>query len=586
MRKTKIVCTIGPASESIEKLEQLMEAGMNVSRLNFSHGNHEEHGARIKNIRVAAEKTGKKVGILLDTKGPEIRTNDMENGAIELQSGQECIISMKEVLGTPEKFSVTYERLIEDVHTGAKILLDDGLIGLEVISTDKANNEIKTKVMNSGTLKNKKGVNVPGVSVQLPGITEKDAQDILFGIEQGVDFIAASFVRRAKDVLEIRQLLEENNGSHIQIIPKIENQEGVDNINEILEVSDGLMVARGDLGVEIPAEEVPLVQKDLIKKCNALGKPVITATQMLDSMQRNPRPTRAEASDVANAIFDGTDAIMLSGETAAGQYPVEAVQTMHNIASRAEQALDHKELLSARSKDTDHNITDAIGQSVAHTALNLDVNAIITPTESGHTARMISKYRPKAPIIAATSNEHVVRRLALVWGVYPQLGQKAETTDEMLSVAVDESVNSGLVSHGDLVVITAGVPVGEAGTTNLMKIHVVGDVLAKAQGIGRKSAYGPVVVAKDAQEALSKVIEGSILVTIGSDREMVPALEKCSALITEEGGLTSHAAVVGLNLGIPVIVGVENAMKLFRDGQVITVDSARGVIYNGRASIL
>jgi pyruvate kinase len=586
MRKTKIVCTIGPASESVDKLVQLIEAGMNVSRLNFSHGNHEEHAARIKNIREAAERTGKKVGILLDTKGPEIRTNEMENGAIELQTGQECILSMKEVLGTPEKFSITYERLIEDVHAGAKILLDDGLIGLEVISIDKANNEIKTKVLNSGTLKNKKGVNVPGVSVKLPGITEKDAQDILFGIEQGVDFIAASFVRRATDVLEIRQLLEENNGSHIQIIPKIENQEGVDNINEILEVSDGLMVARGDLGVEIPAEEVPLVQKDLIKKCNTLGKPVITATQMLDSMQRNPRPTRAEASDVANAIFDGTDAIMLSGETAAGQYPVEAVQTMHNIASRAEQALDHKELLSARSKDTEHNITDAIGQSVAHTALNLEVNAIITPTESGHTARMISKYRPKAPIIAATSNDHVLRRLALVWGVYPQLGQKAETTDEMLAIAVEESVNSGLVSHGDLVVITAGVPVGEAGTTNLMKIHVVGDILAKAQGIGRKSAYGRVVIAKDAQEALSKVKEGSILVTIGSDREMVPALEKCSALITEEGGLTSHAAVVGLNLGIPVIVGVENAMKLFEDGQEITVDSARGVIYRGHASVL
>lgn len=586
MRKTKIVCTIGPASESVDQLVQLMEAGMNVSRLNFSHGSHEEHGARIKSIREASEKTGKKVGILLDTKGPEIRTNNMENGAIELVSGQECIVSMKEVLGTPEKFSVTYERLIEDIHTGAKILLDDGLIGLEVISIDKANNEIKTKVLNSGTLKNKKGVNVPGVSVKLPGITEKDAQDILFGIEQGVDFIAASFVRRATDVLEIRQLLEDNNGSHIQIIPKIENQEGVDNIDEILEVSDGLMVARGDLGVEIPAEEVPLVQKELIKKCNALGKPVITATQMLDSMQRNPRPTRAEASDVANAIFDGTDAIMLSGETAAGQYPVEAVQTMHNIASRAEQALNHKELLSARIKDIDHNITDAIGQSVAHTALNLEVNAIITPTESGHTARMISKYRPKAPIVAVTSNEQVVRRLALVWGVYPQLGQKAETTDEMLSIAVDQSVYSGLVTHGDLVVITAGVPVGEAGTTNLMKIHVVGDVLAKAQGIGRKSAYGRVVVAKDANEAMSKVTQGSILVTIGTDRDMVPALEKCRALITEEGGLTSHAAVVGLNLGIPVIVGVENAMTLFRDGQVITVDSARGVVYNGRASIL
>ncbi|GAM16455.1 pyruvate kinase [Mesobacillus selenatarsenatis] len=586
MRKTKIVCTIGPASESVDKLVQLIEAGMNVSRLNFSHGNHEEHAARIKNIREAAEKTGKKVGILLDTKGPEIRTNDMENGAIELTTGQECIVSMTEILGTAEKFSVTYDQLIDDVHPGAKILLDDGLIGLEVISIDKSNNEIKTRVMNSGTLKNKKGVNVPGVSVNLPGITEKDAKDILFGVEQGVDFIAASFVRRATDVLEIRQLLEENNGSHIQIIPKIENQEGVDNINEILEVSDGLMVARGDLGVEIPAEEVPLVQKELIKKCNTLGKPVITATQMLDSMQRNPRPTRAEASDVANAIFDGTDAIMLSGETAAGQYPVEAVQTMHNIASRAEQALDHKELLSARSKDTEHNITDAIGQSVAHTALNLEVNAIITPTESGHTARMISKYRPKAPIIAATSNDHVLRRLALVWGVYPQLGQKAETTDEMLAIAVEESVNSGLVSHGDLVVITAGVPVGEAGTTNLMKIHVVGDILAKAQGIGRKSAYGRVVVAKDAQEAISKVKQGSILVTIGSDREMVPALEKCSALITEEGGLTSHAAVVGLNLGIPVIVGVENAMKLFEDGQEITVDSARGVIYKGHASVL
>lgn len=422
--------------------------------------------------------------------------------------------------------------------------------------------------------------------MNLPGITEKDAQDIIFGIEQGVDFIAASFVRRASDVLEIRQLLEEHNASYINIIPKIENQEGVDNIDEILEISDGLMVARGDLGVEIPAEEVPLVQKKLIKECNAQGKPVITATQMLDSMQRNPRPTRAEASDVANAIFDGTDAIMLSGETAAGSYPVEAVQTMHNIASRAESALDHKEILSNRSKDNEHNITDAIGQSVAHTALNLDVNAIITPTESGHTARMISKYRPKAPIVAVTSNDYVSRRLSLTWGVYPQIGQKASTTDDMLDIAVEESVNSGIVASGDLVVITAGVPVGEAGTTNLMKIHVVGDILAKAQGIGRKSAFGKVVVARNAEEALAKVTEGSILVTIGSDREMVPAIEKCSALITEEGGLTSHAAVVGLNIGIPVIVGVEKATTLLKDGQEVTVDSQRGVIYNGHASVL
>jgi pyruvate kinase len=586
LRKTKIVCTIGPASESVEKLTQLIQAGMNVARLNFSHGNFEEHGQRIKNIREAAKLTGKTIAILLDTKGPEIRTHNMQNGAIELKSGENIIVSMTEVEGTTEKFSITYSGLMEDVHVGSKILLDDGLIGLEVTEIDHSAKELHTKILNSGTLKNKKGVNVPGVSVNLPGITEKDRQDILFGIEQGIDFIAASFVRRAKDVLEIRQLLEENNATHIHIIPKIENQEGVDNIEEILEIAQGLMVARGDLGVEIPAEEVPLVQKMLIKKCNALAKPVITATQMLDSMQRNPRPTRAEASDVANAIFDGTDAIMLSGETAAGTYPVEAVQTMHNIALRTEQALNHKEILSSRSKDTEHNLTDAIGQSVAHTALNLDVNAIITPTESGHTARMISKYRPMAPIVAITSNASTCRILSLAWGVYPQLGKKATTTDEMLEIAVEESLNSGIVKHGNLVVITAGVPVGEAGTTNLMKIHVVGDVLAKAQGIGRKSAFGKVVLAHDAKEALEKVVPGSILVTIGSDRDMIPAIEKCAALITEEGGLTSHAAVVGLNLSIPVIVGVENALQIFKEGQEVTVDATRGIIYNGHASVL
>jgi len=586
MRKTKIVCTIGPASESVEKLTQLMEAGMNVARLNFSHGNYEEHGARIQNIREAARKTGKNIGILLDTKGPEIRTHNMVNGAIELIAGRSSIVSMSEVEGTPEMISVTYEGLIEDVEVGSSILLDDGLISLEVEKIDKANGHIHVKVLNSGTLKNKKGVNVPGVSVKLPGITEKDANDIVFGIKQKVDFIAASFVRRASDVLEIKKLLEENNATYIQIIPKIENQEGVDYIDEILEISDGLMVARGDLGVEIPAEEVPLVQKRLIKKCNALGKPVITATQMLDSMQRNPRPTRAEASDVANAIFDGTDAIMLSGETAAGDYPVEAVQTMHNIASRAEFALDHKKLLSASSKDYEYTIIDAIGQSVAHTALNLGVNAIITSTESGYTAKIISKYRPKAPIVAVTSNDYVLRRLALVWGVYPQIGKKSHSTDEMLENAVGESLNSGFVSRGDLVVITAGVPVNEMGTTNLMKIHVVGDILVKAQGIGRKSAYGKVVIAQNAEEALSKVEAGSILVTIGTDKEMVPAIEKCAALITEEGGLTGHGAVVGLSLGIPTLVGVKDAMNLLKDGQDITVDAQRGVIYNGHASVL
>ncbi|AKP79765.1 MULTISPECIES: pyruvate kinase [Priestia] len=586
MRKTKIVCTIGPASESVEKLVELINSGLNVCRLNFSHGDFEEHGARIVNIREAAKQTGKTVGILLDTKGPEIRTNTMENGAIELEEGAEIIVSMTEVVGTTEKFSITYPGLIDDVHVGSKILLDDGLIGLEVLDVNKTDGEIKTKVLNPGTLKNKKGVNVPNVSVNLPGITEKDANDIVFGIEQGIDFIAASFVRRASDVLEIRELLEKHNAAHIQIISKIENQEGVDNIKEILEVSDGLMVARGDLGVEIPAEEVPLVQKDLIKQCNALGKPVITATQMLDSMQRNPRPTRAEASDVANAIFDGTDAIMLSGETAAGSYPVEAVQTMHSIASRAEQALNYSEILQQRSKQVGPSITDAIGQSVVHTALNLNASAIVAPTESGYTAKIVSKYRPQSPIVAVAANDSVARRLSLVWGVTPVVGERVSTIDDMLDHAVNDAVKTGVVAHGDLVVITAGVPVGESGATNLMKVQVVGDVLAKGQGIGRKAAVGKVVIAKTAEEANAKMTEGAILVTNSTDRDMISAIEKAGALITEEGGLTSHAAVVGLNLSIPVIVGVENATSVFSEDQDITVDASRGVVYNGHASVL
>ncbi|OIJ12398.1 pyruvate kinase [Anaerobacillus alkalilacustris] len=584
MRKTKIVCTIGPASESLEKLTQLIEAGMNVARLNFSHGDFEEHGQRIKNIREAAAKAGKYVAILLDTKGPEIRTNNFENGVAELKVGEEVIVSMEEVMGTAEKFSITYPGLVDDVQIGSKILLDDGLIELEVIEIGKK--ELKTKILNSGVIKNKKGVNVPNVSVKLPGITDKDANDIIFGIEQGVDFIAASFVRRASDVLEIRELLEKHDAGHIHIIPKIENQEGVDNIDEILEISDGLMVARGDLGVEIPAEEVPLVQKELIKKCNFLGKPVITATQMLDSMQRNPRPTRAEASDVANAIFDGTDAIMLSGETAAGDYPVESVQTMNNIALRTESALNYEELLKSKGKESQRTVTDAISQSVAHTALNLEAAAVVTATESGHTARMISRYRPKSPLLAVTHSEDVCRKLALVWGVLPQLGTKASTTDEMLEIAVSEAVKTEFIDHGDLIVITAGVPVGEAGTTNLMKVHVIGEVVAKGQGIGRKTATGKVVVAKTAADANAKMQEGAILVTVGTDKDLMEAFEKAAAVITEEGGLTSHAAVVGLNLGIPVIVGVPQATDQFEDGDEITVDATRGHIYKGHTSIL
>ncbi|WP_156857697.1 pyruvate kinase [Oceanobacillus sp. AG] len=586
MRNTKIVCTIGPASESVETLEQLMDAGMNVARLNFSHGDYEEHGARIKNIREAAANRNKNVAILLDTKGPEIRTNRFKGGKAEIQSGSTVYIAMDEVEGNAERFSVSYPGLINDVSVGSKILLDDGLIELEVVSIDKENNEIATKALNSGEIKNTKGVNVPNVSLNLPGMTEKDKEDIIFGIKNNVDFIAPSFIRRASDVLEIRQVLEEHLGNRINIIPKIENQEGVDRIEEILEVSDGLMVARGDLGVEIPAEDVPLVQKELIKRCNLVGKPVITATQMLDSMQRNPRPTRAEASDVANAIFDGTDAIMLSGETAAGMYPVESVQTMNNIALKTESALQHKNILSERSKLVEMTITEAISQSVTHTAMNLDVQTIITPTESGHTARMISKYRPKQTILAVTFNERVNRQLALVWGVHPVQGEKTDSTDEMLDVAIERALSAGICSHGNRVIITAGVPVGESGTTNLLKVHIIGDVLAKGQGIGRQSAYGKAVIALNKEEAIQKVSSGDILVTYGTDRDMMPAIEKAGGIITVEGGLTSHAAVVGLSLGIPVIVGVENALELLKDGQDVTIDGTKGDIYDGHASVL
>ncbi|MBC5637479.1 pyruvate kinase [Ornithinibacillus sp. BX22] len=586
MRRTKIVCTIGPASESVETLVELINAGMNVARLNFSHGDYQEHGARIKNIREAAKQTGKTVAILLDTKGPEIRTGTFKEGQAELVQGNSVYISMNEVEGTAERFSITYPGLIDDVQVGSKILLDDGLIELQVEEIDHQNKELKTVALNSGLIKNKKGVNVPNVAVNLPGITDKDAKDIEFGIEQDVDFIAASFVRRPSDILEIKELLEKHNAAHIQIIPKIENQEGVDNIDSILEVSDGLMVARGDLGVEIPAEDVPLVQKKLIRKCNTAGKPVITATQMLDSMQRNPRPTRAEASDVANAIFDGTDAIMLSGETAAGNYPVESVQTMNNIAEKTETALDHQSILKNRSESVDMTITDAISQSVTHTAMNLSVSAIITPTESGHTARMIAKYRPKAPIIAVTYSDRVNRQLSLVWGVLPITGEKAGSTDEMLDVAIDLGLQANLLKRGDRVVITAGVPVGETGTTNIMKVHIIGDVVAKGQGIGKKSAYGKAVIVKNTEEALQKVHEGDIIVTYGTDREMMPAIEKAAGIITLEGGLTSHAAVVGLSLGIPVIVGVDNAFDLLKDGEDITIDSTKGDIYRGHAGVL
>ena len=587
MKKTKIVCTIGPASETVDMLVDLINAGMNVSRLNFSHGDFEEHGNRIKNIREASKITGKRVAILLDTKGPEIRTHDMTGGQkITIAKGSTVRIAMTEVTGTPEKFSVSYENLINDVEAGSHILLDDGLIDLEVVEIDRAANEIVTLAKNEGLLGSKKGVNVPGASINLPGITAKDAADIEFGIKNDVDFIAASFVRRASDVLEITKILEEHNvASKIQIISKIENQEGLDNLDEILQVSDGLMVARGDLGVEITTAEVPIAQKLMIKKCNDLGKPVITATQMLDSMQKNPRPTRAEASDVANAIYDGTDAIMLSGETAAGDYPVESVQTMTDIALRTEDALvDQDAFALKRYSKTD--MTEAIGQSVGHTARNLGIKTIVAATESGHTARMIAKYRPKSHIIAITFDERKARGLALTWGVYPTVTEKPDTTDDMFSLATEISKGEGYAKEGDLIIITAGVPVGERGTTNLMKIQLTGSRLLEGQGIGRESYIANTVVATSAEDANKRATEGCVLVVKTTDKDYMPAIDLAGALVVEDGGLTSHAAVVGIAKGIPVIVGATDATSIIEDNSLVTIDPRHGVVFDGATSPL
>ncbi len=584
MRKTKIVCTIGPSSESLENTKKLISAGMNVARLNFSHGDYEEHGNRIKVIRQASQELNKTVAILLDTKGPEIRLGKLKEEPIDLVQGEYITLTTEEILGDINRVPVTYKELPSDVSVGATILIDDGLIGLTVL--DIQGTEIKCQIVNSGQIKSKKGVNVPGVAISMPGLTEKDISDIKFGIEVGVDFIAASFVRRASDVLEIRELLERHDARHIHIISKIENQQGVDNLDEILEVSDGLMVARGDLGVEIPAEEVPLVQKQMIEKCNRAGKPVITATQMLDSMQRNPRPTRAEASDVANAIFDGTDAIMLSGETAAGKYPVESVQTMSRIAESAESAPHYREIFTKQANAQQTSVTEAISQAVANSALDLEAKAIVTSTESGYTARMVSKYKPKSPIIAVTPVEQVLRRLQLVWGVIPVKGVSASTTDEMFEIAVQGALESGLVRLGDTIVITAGVPVGRSGTTNLIKIHNVGELIAKGQGIGSQSTTGKIVIASSPEEAISKMTSGAILVAPSTDKEYMPAIQKAAAVITECGGITCHAAVVGLNLGIPVIVGVDNARKLLEDDMEVTLYAEHGVIYSGQAKVM
>ena len=463
IKKTKIVCTLGPVSENEETLRELIKNGLNVCRLNFSHGSHEEHKGRMDLVKKLREELNMPTAILLDTKGPEIRTGKFDAPEVLLEEGQTFTITMKDVMGNKEMCTVSYKGLANDVKTGDTILIDDGLVGLTVKEVN--GDDIVCEVQNSGIVKNHKGVNVPGVKVNLPAITEKDRSDIEFGIEQGIDFIAASFVRKVSDVLAIREILEENNATHIKIISKIENQEGVDNLDEIIEVSDGIMVARGDLGVEIPTEEIPVVQKMMIAKCNKAGKPVITATQMLDSMIRNPRPTRAEVTDVANAIYDGTDAIMLSGETAAGKYPVEAVKTMATIAKRAEETMRNRRTKINKSK----NVTDAISYATCTTAMDLDAKAILSSTASGHTARMVSKFRPDCPIIATTSDESVRRQLSLTWGVLPVMRNKSANTDQVIVNSIEAAKTAEYVNENDIVVITAG----GSETTNLIKVETV-----------------------------------------------------------------------------------------------------------------
>lgn len=575
MRRTKIVCTIGPATESPEKIQQLLEAGMNVARLNFSHGSHEEHGNRIRNLKAGAEKAGVNLGILLDTKGPEIRTGSVPDEGVKLENGQQFILDLTDRLGSSERVSITYENLWQEVFPGTHILLDDGLMDLEVISAEDG--KIVTTIVNGGILKSKKGVNVPGVSIQLPALTQKDIDDINFGLQNDIDFIAASFARKASDVLEVRRLVEDA-GADVKIIAKIENQEGIKNVDSILEVADGIMVARGDLGVEIPVEDVPIYQKEIITKCNNLGKVVIVATQMLDSMIRQPRPTRAEASDVANAILDGTDAIMLSGETAAGLFPIEAVQTMDKIARKTESIYLKSNVVPRKGR----NIAEAIGHASYTIANDLNAAAIITPSQSGITARMISRHRPKALIVAATPYLDTARSLSLNWGVHCIIVPESAGTDELLSIAVTKALDHKFVKTGDIVVLTAGVPVGKVGTTNLIKVQVIGNILSRGIGIGRRSYSGIARKTLNAEEFNS----GDILIASTTDAENLSVIAKAGAIVVEQGGLTSHAAIVALEFEIPAIVGAKEALKKIQDGSIITVDASAGVVYEGSVAMI
>lgn len=577
-KKTKIVCTLGPSSDSPEIIEALIENGMNVARFNFSHGTHEEQRGRISKLREVAERMGSPVAFLLDTKGPEMRLGKFRDKKVLLEEGKQFIITGRDVEGTVDICSVTHKLLPKEVVAGNRILLSDGLVELRVERIE--GEDIITTILNTGEVSTGKRVAAPDVAVQLPFLSEKDIADIKFGVEMDMDFIAASFVQRASDVLAIRRVLEEVGGD-MQIIAKIENAEGVRNIDSILRVVDGVMVARGDLGVEIPTEEVPVIQKMLIQKCNQAAKPVITATQMLESMIVNPRPTRAEASDIANAIMDGTDAIMLSGETAAGKYPIEAVKMMNKIAVHTEQNLNYEKLFLTKGIATNISSTNAISHATVQIAQELHAAAILTVSASGYTPRMISKYRPNAPIICVTPYQKTRRRVQLLRGVKTILGHFCKNSDEMVGNGVDSAVEAGAVKEGDLIVITAGVPVGISGTTNMIRVQVIGDVLLRGAGIGQRAAVGNCCIASSLKEIQEKFKPGDILVTNGINEETARYAAQASAIITEEGGLTSPAAIIGVSCGIPVIVGAKDARTILHDQDRVTVDAARGAVYKG-----
>ena len=577
MRKTKIICTLGPSTDKGDVLRDLIANGMNVARFNFSHGSYEEHGGRLAKLKALREELGKPVAALLDTKGPEIRLKEFKNGVEMLEAGQTFTLTTREVEGTKEICSVTYKDLPQDVQPGGTIMLDDGLIMLHIEQV--TDTDIICTVLNSGKIKTKKGVNVPGVHLSMPYLSQKDREDIIFGVQNGFDFIAASFVRTAQDVYDIRNLLNEYD-SNIRIIAKIENREGVNNIDSILSAADAVMVARGDLGVEIDFTELPGIQKDIIDRSFSFGKPIVTATQMLDSMMVNPRPTRAEISDVANAIYDGTSAIMLSGETAAGDYPVEALKTMSAIAERTENEEHYR---AQRHAEIQISVSDATAHAACLTAKDVNAAAIVTVSESGNTARLLSKYRPKQPIIACVMDEQVQRQLSLSWGITSLLMGPARSTDELIEMSTALAQKNGYLHNGELAVVTAGVPVGVSGTTNMIKIHMVGNCLSTGVGVGRESAAltsasGKACVCRTLDEIRAKFKPGMVLVVPSTTNEMLEYVRDAAALVVEEAGLNSHAAIAGKALLKPTIVGAVGACSHIRDGLDIAVDCAHGSV--------